>query len=375
MKKIQRIIVTGNEPVRFSKLVQTQKPAQAKEPVKAKELAKETALEQPVKELNVQQPIEEPIQMPEQPVEPQPKKIRAAAYCRVSTLLEEQELSYESQTEYYKGFIESNPNMELVAIYGDHGASGLRTEKRPQFKQMMQDAMDGKIDVIYTKSVSRLARNAIDCQRALEQLHSAGVHVVFEKEGIESNADNVDLILKILESIAQQQSNSQSQAILWTVDHNAALGRPAYKCCFGYVKENVDDRKATDRERHAWSINEEEAVMVRTMFDIIENGGSTYDVAKRMTEMETERGNNFKWKSCKVCWMLRNIAYKGDLLTHKTVVKDYLTGKAVKNNGYREQFYIKDHHPAIISEAQFDKVQEILDQRSKTWKEKRAYEC
>ena len=91
--------------------------------------------------------------------------------------------------------------------------------------------------------------------------------------------------------------------------------------------------------------------------------------------METERGNNFKWKSCKVCWMLRNIAYKGDLLTHKTVVKDYLTGKAVKNNGYREQFYIKDHHPAIISESQFDKVQEILDQRSKTWKEKRAYEC
>lgn len=104
----------------------------------------------------------------------------------------------------------------------------------------MQDAMDGKIDVIYTKSVSRLARNAIDCQRALEQLHSAGVHVVFEKEGIESNAENVDLILKILESIAQQQSNSQSQAILWTVDHNAALGRPAYKCCFGYVKESVD---------------------------------------------------------------------------------------------------------------------------------------
>ena len=180
MKKIQRIIVTGNEPVRFSKLVQTQKPAQVKEP--EKEPAKETALEQPVKELNVQQPVKEPIQMPEQTVEPQPKKIRAAAYCRVSTLLEEQELSYESQTEYYKGFIESNPNMELVAIYGDHGASGLRTEKRPQFKQMMQDAMDGKIDVIYTKSVSRLARNAIDCQRALEQLHGAGVHVVFEKE-------------------------------------------------------------------------------------------------------------------------------------------------------------------------------------------------
>ena len=126
------------------------------------------------------------------------------------------------------------------------------------------------------------------------------------------------------------------------------------------------------KPRKKFKINEEEAEMVRTMFDMIEDGASTYDVAKRMTEMEAERGNDFVWQSCKVCWMLRNIAYKGDLLTHKTVVKDYLTGKAVKNEGYRQQYYLRNHHPAIISDEQFESVQEILEERSKTWKEKRA---
>ena len=92
----------------------------------------------------------------------------------------------------------------------------------------------------------------------------------------------------------------------------------------------------------------------------------------QMTEMEAERGNDFVWQSCKVCWMLRNIAYKGDLLTHKTVVKDYLSGKAVKNDGYREQYYLKGHPPAIISEEQFENVQTILESRSKKWKEARA---
>ena len=302
----------------------------------------------------------------------QPRKIRAAAYCRVSTLMEEQEYSFESQTEYYRDFIESQPDMELVGIYGDHGASGLRMTERPELQRMIADCMDGKIDVVYVKSLSRLARNAIECQKILDQLHEKGVYVIFEKEGIRSNDAQFSLVMKLYQSMAQEQSNSQSQAIIWTVDHNAALGRPAYKCCFGYVKENVGETGITERERHTWSINEEEAVMVRTMFDMIEDGASTYDVAKRMTEMETERGNDFEWKSCKVCWMLRNIAYKGDLLTHKTVVKDYLSGKAVKNDGYREQFYLKGHHPALISEEQFENVQTILESRSKTWKEKRA---
>ena len=299
------------------------------------------------------------------------RKIRVAAYCRVSTLLEEQDQSYESQVEYYKAFIESRPDMELVEVYGDHGASGLRMEERPEFQRMVKDAMDGKIDVIYTKSVSRLARNARECEQVLEQLRAKGVCVIFEEQNIKSTDPQFGLVLKLLESIAQEQSNSQSQSILWSVDNNAALGRPAYKCCFGYVKENVEDKNLTERERHTWSINEEEAEMVRTMFDMIENGESTYDVAKRMNEMEAERGGSIEWKSCKIPWMLRNIAYKGDLLTHKTVVKDYISGKAVKNEGYREQYYLKDHHPAIIDEEQFEKVQEILASRSKTWKEKR----
>lgn len=301
-----------------------------------------------------------------------PGKIRAAAYCRVSTLLEEQELSYESQVKYYSKFIESQTNMELVKVYGDHGASGLRIEGRPELQQMLKDAKDGKIDVIYVKSVSRLARNAIDCQKILNELRECGVYAIFETEGVNSDDSRFSLMIKILQSVAQEQSNIQRQAIIWSVDHNAALGRPAYKCCFGYIKKNVDDRSIEEKERHAWSINEEEADMVRIMFDMVEKNYSTYRVAQRLTELETERGNGFVWRSCKVCWMLRNIAYKGDLITHKTVVKDYLSGKAVKNTGYRTQYYIKDHHPAIISEEQFECVQGILEERSRKWREKRT---
>jgi len=300
------------------------------------------------------------------------QKIRVAAYCRVSTLMEEQDLSYDSQVKYYKAFIESRPDMELVEVYGDHGASGLRMEERPEFQRMIKDAMDGKIDVIYTKSVSRFARNARECEQVLEQLCAKGVCVIFEEQNIKSTDSQFSLVLKLLESIAQEQSNSQSQSILWSVDNNAALGRPAYKCCFGYVKEKVEDKTLTERERHTWSVNEEEAVMVRTMFDMIESGESTYDVARRMNEMEAERGGSIEWKSCKIPWMLRNIAYKGDILTHKTVVKDYISGKAVKNEGYREQYYLKGHHPAIIGEEQFENVQKILASRSKKWKEKRS---
>lgn len=291
---------------------------------------------------------------------------------RISTLMEEQDLSYDSQVKYYKAFIESRPDMDLVEVYGDHGASGLRMEERPEFQRMIKDAMDGKIDVIYTKSVSRFARNARECEQVLEQLCAKGVCVIFEEQNIKSTDSQFSLVLKLLESIAQEQSNSQSQSILWSVDNNAALGRPAYKCCFGYVKENVEDKTLTERERHTWSINEEEAAMVRTMFDMIEDGYSTYAVAKHMSKLEEKRGGNFEWKSSKIPWMLRNIAYKGDILTHKTVVKDYISGKAVKNEGYREQYYLKGHHPAIIGEEQFENVQKILASRSKKWKEKRS---
>lgn len=189
------------------------------------------------------------------------KVLRAAAYCRVSTLLEEQELSFESQEIYYKTFIRNNPSLTLVDVYGDHGISGLRMEARPELQRLIQDCMNGKIDVIYTKSISRIARNTAECQKILDLLHAKGVYVIFEKEHIKSNDERLRLVLKLLASFAQQQSNVQSQAIKWAIDNNAAIGRPVYKACYGYRKTS------TKTERHKWIINEEEANNVRMITD------------------------------------------------------------------------------------------------------------
>jgi DNA invertase Pin-like site-specific DNA recombinase len=287
------------------------------------------------------------------------KVLRAAAYCRVSTLLEEQDFSFESQVTYYRTFIETNPMLTLVDIYGDHGLSGLRMESRPELQRLIQDCKDGKVDVIYTKSISRIARNAAECQKLLDTLHENGVYVIFEKEQIKSNDERLRLVLKLLASFAQQQSNVQSQAIRWSVDASAAIGKPVYKACYGY-------RKAPQEiERHKWIVHEEEAEHVRMMFDMIEAGGTSYSIAQKMNEIERKKGSDFVWYSGKICGMLRNIAYVGDILTNKTVVADYLSGKPVKNEGLRNQYYLEDHHPAIISREQFEHVQKLMTGRKR----------
>lgn len=287
------------------------------------------------------------------------KVLRAAAYCRVSTLQEEQEYSFDSQALYYRTYIETNPNLTLVDIYGDYGLSGLHMETRPELQRLINDCMNEKIDVIYTKSISRIARNASECQRLLDRLHNKGVYIFFEKEKIRSNDERLRLVLKLLASFAQEQSNSQSQAIHWAIDANAAIGRPVFKTCYGY-------RKSTDKnKKHMWIIHKEEANHVKMMFNMIEEGGTSYSIAKRMNEIEKENGGSFIWYSGKVCGMLKNIEYMGDILTNKTIVMDYLSGKAVKNNGIKNQYYIQDHHKAIIHRAQFNRVQTLMTNRRK----------
>ena len=300
-------------------------------------------------------------------------KLRVAAYCRVSTLAEEQDLSYETQCSYYQDTLRADPNMELVGVYGDHGSSGLRLDERHEFQRMLRDCEAGKIDAVYTKSVSRLARNAIDCQKALDHLHQHGVYVYFEKENIRSDDAQLNLILKFLSSVAQEESNSQSQSIKWVVDHNAEIGKPAYKCCYGYRKaQALTDEILPKGERHNWIVFEKEAETVRLMFGMILRGFTTYEVAKQLTARELKNGSCFEWKSCKIPWMLKNVAYKGDIQTHKTVVLDYLSGKAVPNHGLRDSFYLKGHHEPIICEKEFDAVQKIIEERGRIWKEKRS---
>ena len=280
------------------------------------------------------------------------KATRVAAYCRVSTLMEEQELSYESQCAYYENLIESRENMELVGIYGDQGFSGLHAEKRPEFQRLIADCTDGKVDLVMVKSISRFSRNTIDCQKYLNLLKEHGVTVYFEKEGLYSNDPQCELILKLLAAAAQEESNSISQTIKWANEKNCESGYPTRTCCYGYVKA-----KRHTGEKHIRVIDEEKAKRIRLMFELADKGQNAREIAKSLREYEEEHGVTARWTASNVRSRLQNEAYKGDLLTGKTYSPDILSGKRMKNNGQSPQYYIEEHHEPIVSPALFDRVQ------------------
>lgn len=284
--------------------------------------------------------------------EKQAEKTRVAAYCRVSTLQDEQELSYESQRAYYEQLIESDGNMELVGIYGDQGFSGLHAKNRPEFQRLIQDCTEGKIDLVMVKSISRFSRNTIDCQKYLNLLKKHDVRVFFEREGLNSDDPQCELILKLLSAAAQEESNSISQTIKWANEKNSESGYPTRICSYGYVKA---DR--TPKGKHIWLVDEEKAKRIRLMFELADRGESAKDIAKALREYEKEHGETARWTAENVRRRLQNETYKGDILTCKTVTPDLLSGKRVKNTGQSAQFYIQDHHEPIVSRELFDRVQ------------------
>lgn len=284
------------------------------------------------------------------------KATRVAAYCRVSTLMEEQELSYESQCAYYESLIGSRENMELVGIYGDQGFSGLHADKRPEFQRLIAACTDGKVDLVMVKSISRFSRNTIDCQSYLKLLKEHGVTVYFEKEGLYSNDPQCELILKLLAAAAQEESNSISQTIKWANEKNCESGYPTRTCCYGYVKA-----KRHTGEKHIWVIDEEKAKRIRLMFELADKGQNAPEIAKAIRKYEKEYGVTARWTASNVRARIRNEAYKGDLLTGKTYSPDILSGKRMKNNGQSPQYYIEEHHDPIVSPVLFDRVQKNFE--------------
>ncbi|MBR3245158.1 MAG: recombinase family protein [Parasporobacterium sp.] len=283
--------------------------------------------------------------------------MRVAAYCRVSTLMEDQELSFETQTDYYRSLIENSPGMELVGIYGDQGFSGLSVDKRREFQRMIQDCRLGKIDMVMVKSISRFSRNTTECMQYINELRELGIAVLFEKEGINTLDKQSEIILSIYASIAQNESCSKSESIRWAKRCRAEMGNPARAASYGYRIE----RHPGESFRY-WVIHEEEARHVRLMFDLAYQGYSTFEICQKLNEMENKRGGKILWKTDRLRHMLRNETYKGDVLTHKVVKTDYLMKQSVKNKGHMEQFYIEGHHPAIVAPEVFDEVQSFLEE-------------
>ena len=293
------------------------------------------------------------------------RKIRVAAYCRVSTNMEEQEGSYDTQISYYRNLITSNPRYILVDVYGDQGASGRTVRHRPEFQRMIQDCEAGKIDLILSKSISRFARNLPDCISIIRKLCKMGIGVYFEKESLDTLAPNTELLLNCLAAIAEEESSSIGQNIRWANDKRNEAGEPCRLTPYGYRKD----------AKKNWIIQPDEARRVVLAFDMANRGECFCSIRDALNELEAEENTGKTWSQRTLGFAFRNEAYCGDILTNKHYS---VTGHLIKkNNGERQQFYIEGHHPALVPRAVFERVNELMDQkllwknRKKTDEEKR----
>lgn len=281
-------------------------------------------------------------------------KRRCAAYARVSTDDEAQGESFDSQVAYYKKLIENESESMLVGVYGDRGISGTSAKDRPEFLRLIKDCEEDKIDFVYVKSISRFARNASECMAYLDRVGEHGVVVYFEKENIYSNDKSLSVILKILATLAQEESNSISMAIKWAYFANAKNGKPTRQVVYGY-------KKVTEgKNKHVWVVDPIEARRVKKAFALALKGMSKLDIVAELNKMEEDEDTGVIWNYSRVDKMLKNEIYTGIIITNKTVTIDYVTKRQVKNDGLVEKVVIKDHHEPIISEYIFNAVRDKI---------------
>ncbi len=283
-------------------------------------------------------------------------KRKVAGYARVSTDRDEQQTSYEAQVEYYTGYIKARSDWEFVGVYTDEGITGTSTKHRTGFNRMIRDALDGKIDLIVTKSVSRFARNTIDSLTTIRRLKEKGTEVYFEKENIWTLDGKGELLITIMSSLAQEESRSISENVTWGMRESMRKGRSwvPYKVFLGYDKGPGGEMV----------VNREQARLVRRIYGMYLQGFSPYQIGVTLEAEGIEFSEGKKrWYPTTIYSILQNEKYKGDALCQKTYSKDFLTKERAKNEGELQQFYISGHHEPIVSPDVFERVQTEIAKR------------
>ena len=284
-------------------------------------------------------------------------KLRVAAYCRVSTDSEEQASSYEVQVAHYTQFIQKNPEWELAGIYADDGIIGTNTKKREEFNRMIQDCMDGNIDMIITKSISRFARNTLDCLKYIRELKEKNIPVFFEKENINTMDSKGEVLLTIMASLAQQESQSLSQNIKLGLQYRFQNGevRVNHSRFLGYTKD----------EEGNLIIEPAEAEVVKRIYREYLEGASLLQIGRGLEADGILTGAvKTKWRPETLKKILQNEKYIGDALLQKTYTVDFLNKKRVQNKGIVQQYYVENNHEPIIPHELYMQVQEEMIRRA-----------
>lgn len=275
------------------------------------------------------------------------RKLRVAAYCRVSTKYESQKSSIELQKDYYEGYIKAHPNWLFAGVYADYG-SRVRIDKRTEFQKMIQKVVNGEMDCIITKSISRFSGNTVDMLQTIRLLKEKGVTVWFEKENIRSADENIELVITIHTMLAQEEIRNMSENIQWGFKRRFEQGITLnnYKYFYGY---DVINRELV--------INEQQAAVVRDIYEWYLQGMSLGQIKKRLEEkkIKTASGKDV-WSKSVIQEMLCNEKYMGDCMLQKYFTEDYLSGKKAKNIGQRDKYYVHDSHEGIISKEKFLEV-------------------
>ena len=285
------------------------------------------------------------------------RRLKVAAYCRVSTDQEEQESSYEAQISYYTEKIGKNAEWEMAGIFADEGITGTQAKKRPEFMKMIRLCRQRKIDMILTKSLSRFARNTVDSLKYIRDLKALGIAVVFEKENINTLETDTEMMLTIMSCFAQAESESISKNVSWGIRQSFKNGNVPmqYARLLGY-------RKGADGNAE---IVPEEAEIVKEIFRQYLDGSSMEQIADRLNKKGlTTKGSGSPYRKIVIQRILTNEKYTGDALLQKTYITDCITKKSRKNNGELPMYLVKDHHEPIISHDDFNRVQEEMARRS-----------
>ena len=283
---------------------------------------------------------------------------RVAAYVRVSTDDDEQLESFQSQKKYYQEKISKNRDWVMVGIYADEAITGTKVDKREQFQIMIQACMDGKIDVIMTKSVSRFSRNTVDILQYVRLLKERGIAVIFEKENINTMTEQGEMMLTLMGTLAQNEVESTSKNVKMGIKMKMKRGElMGFNGCLGY-DYHPEDKTIT--------VNEAEAETVRLIFELYLQGYGTYTIARRLTELgRVNKKGQVQWTDSGVRGIIKNEKYKGDLLLQKTITTDPISKKRIENFGEEEQYYVRDHHEPIVSREVWEQAKEIRLSRNR----------
>jgi DNA invertase Pin-like site-specific DNA recombinase len=285
------------------------------------------------------------------------QKTRVAAYCRVSTDSDEQETSYDTQIQHYTSYIESHPDWVLAGIYADDGISGVNAKKRDEFQRMINDCHDGKIDMVITKSISRFARNTVDCLNYTRALKNKNIGVYFEKENINTLDAKGEVLMTIMASLAQQESESLSANVRLGLQFRYQQGKVQvnHNWFLGYTK---------DEDGHL-IIDQEQAEVVKRIYREYLSGNSFLKIKRSLEEDGILNGaGRSKWNESNIKQILTNEKYIGDALLQKTYTVDILEKKREANKGQVPKYYVENSHEGIIPKDIFLKAQEEITRRA-----------